>query len=127
MNNRKKYVLEFVTKVVGDKIKAEMIVERLSDEGLLHLGYGDADVDMIVEKFATTFGTTKTSKYDRFSAGRLANKYGSQAICGIIELLAKSQTEKFAPVTNSVVQLEEKLPSILNFLRNLKDNGEIDA
>lgn len=120
-------MIELITQIVGDAITAEMVVETLQDEGLLHLGYGDADVDKIVIKFTETFGTTKVSKYDRFSASRLAKKYGSQAIVGIIQLLAENSTEKYAPVVNSVSQLEEKLPSILNFLRNVKGTEEIDV
>lgn len=123
--SKRVYVVDLITQIAGNKQTAEMIVERLENEGLLHLGYGDAEVDMIVTRFSEAFGTTKASKYDRFAAGRLAKKYGGQAVCGIIDLLANAQTEKYAPVTNSVVQLEEKLPSILNFLRNLKGNEDI--
>lgn len=124
---RKDYVVDLIDSVIGDKVKSVMLVERLMDEGLLVLGYGNADVDRIVDKFKETFGTTKVSKYDRFAAGRLAKKYGSQAIVGIIDLLAGLQTEKYAPVTNSVVQLEEKLPSILNFLRKQRGEEVIDV
>lgn len=100
-----------------------MVVEVLSDEGLLVLGYGDKDVDAIVLKFSETFGNTKVSKYDRFAAQRLAHKYGSQAVVGIISILAQRNGEKFAPVVNNVAQLESKFVSILNFVRNL-DKGD---
>lgn len=124
---RKKYILELITSITGDAIKAELIMERLQEEGLLVIGYGDTDVDRIVDKFKETFGTTKVSKYDRFAAQRLAKKYGSQAIVGIIQLLADNSTEKYAPVVGSVAQLEEKIVSVLNFVRNIKGEEAIDA
>lgn len=123
---RKNYVIGFITEIIGgDKIRAEMVVQRLQDEGLLHLGYGDAEVDRVVERFGDAFGTTKISKQDRWAAHRLVNKYGGQSVVGIIDLLAAKQTEKYAPVANSVVQLEEKWPSILNFLRKNSNDEEI--
>lgn len=125
--SKREYILEIVEKLVGDKPTAEMVIDRLQEEGVLHLGYGNVDVDRIVEKFTETYGTTKVSKYDRFSAQRLANKYGSQAIVGIIDMLASLNGEKYAPVVNNVSQLEEKLPSILNFLRKQKGEEVIDV
>lgn len=124
---RKKYILELLTSVIGDAIKAELVFERLNEEGLLVLGYGDAEVDQIVEKFKDTFGTTKVSKYDRFAAQRLVKKYGSQAVVGIMQLLADNSNEKYAPVVNSVAQFEEKFPSVLNFVRNIKGSEELDV
>jgi hypothetical protein len=103
---------------------AEMIVDRLMEEGLLNLGYGNADVENIVVTFTDTFGTTKVSKQDRFAAHRLAQKYGSQAVCGIIRLLAEKSTEKYSPVVGSVAQLESKWVNVLNFLRTT-DSDEV--
>ena len=122
-----KYVLDFVEQIVGDKVKAQMVVERLTDEGLLHLGYGDADVDIIINKFTDTFGTTKVTKTDRWAAQRLAKKYGSQAIVGIVGLLGKHSQEKYAPVVGNVTQLEEKIVNVLSFLRNTDGGEEINA
>ena len=124
-HSKRNYIIEVLTGIV-DKTTAEMIVERLTEEGLLNMGYGDADVDRVLEKFSSTFGTTKTSKQDRFAANRLARKYGSQAVCGIIQLLADNATEKYAPVLNSVTELEGKFVSVLSFIRKLKDNTIID-
>lgn len=106
--------------------EAEMIVDRLMEEGLLHLGYGDADIDIVVETFTDTFGTTKVSKPDRWAANRLVKKYGSQSVVGIIRLLGQGSTEKFAPVVNSVADLETKWVSVLNFLRKQKGDEVID-
>jgi hypothetical protein len=119
MSSKKIWVVELVTQIVGDKPTAEMVVERLMEEGLLVLGYGDADIDKVVEQFKLTFGTTKVSKYDRFAAGRLVKKYNSQAIVGIIGLLGQHRDEKYAPVVGSITQLEDKIVSVLHFLRNL--------
>jgi hypothetical protein len=115
--SRRTWVIELVTQIVGDKPTAEMVVDRLMEEGLLVLGYGDTDVEMIVTTFSDTFGVTRTSRQDRFAAHRLAEKYTGQAIAGIVRLLGERSGEKYAPVVNNVAQLEEKMPSVLNFLR----------
>lgn len=99
------------------QLTAESIVDVLIEEGVLHLGYGDADIDIITDTFKEVYGTTKTSQGDRFAARRLADKYGSQAIVGIMRLLAQHSQEQYAPVVNSVTQLETKLSSVLSFLR----------
>lgn len=118
---RKEHLIGIIADIVGDRIKAEVIVDRLQEEGVLHLGHGNVDVDRVVEKFSDTFGTTKTSKYDRFAAKRLVDKYGSDAVVGIIGLLGSRSTEKFAPVVNSISQLESKWASVLNFVRSQDD------
>lgn len=120
------WVVQLVANVVGDQATAKMVVEVLMEEGLLSVGYGDADVDRVVQKFTDTFGTTKVSKYDRYAARRLAQKYGSQAIVGIIQLLGENREEKYAPVIGNIVQLEDKLVSVLNFLRKIKKSETLD-
>lgn len=127
MAGRRAWVVELVAQIVKDTPTAEMVVDRLMEEGLLHLGYGNADIDMVVQKFTDTFGTTKVSKYDRFAAHRLVNKYGSQAVVGIVQLLADSSTEKYAPVVGSIAQLEDKWVSVMNFLRTQKGEEVIDV
>lgn len=122
-----KYVLDLITEIVGDDIKAKMVFDRLTEEGLLHVGFGDPEVDTIVKCFSDTFGTTKTSKADRYAARRLGSKYGSQAICGIITLMSKHAEEKYAPITNSVVELENKIVSVLKFLRSMKGDELVDV
>jgi hypothetical protein len=126
--SKRVWVVELIAKTADIPYGvAESVVDRLMEEGLLSLGYGDKDVDAIVVTFADTFGTTKTSRQDRFAAHRLAKEHGSQAVVGIIRLLAQHSTEKFAPVVNSVAQLEDKMPSVLNFLRKTGDSEVIDA
>jgi len=126
MTTRKDFVIELIVKTSGvDKAKAEQIVDLLTSEGLLTLGFGDTEIDAILDKFTVTFGTTRTSKYDRFAASRLAKKYGSQSIVGIIGLLAENAGERFCPVVNSVSEMEAKMPSVLNFLRNQQGDEAI--
>lgn len=125
MSSRKIWVVELVTQIVGNKSTAEVVVERLMEEGVLHLGYGNADIDKVVEQFKDTFGTTKTSKYDRFAANRLVAKYGSQAVVGIICLLGEHRDEKYAPVVGSIAQFETKIVSVIHFLRTLPKGEEV--
>jgi hypothetical protein len=127
MSNKRDKVVELITQIVRDVPTAEMVVDRLIEEGLLNLGYGNSDVDRVVEQFTNTFGTTKTTKYDRFASHRLVSKYGTQAVCGIIQLLAQHSTEPYAPVVGSIAQLEDKWVSVLSFLRKIEPVEEIDA
>ncbi len=123
---KKEYVTELIANIVKDKPTAEMIVERLMEEDLLNLGYGNSDIDAVVLKFSETFGTTKTTKYDRFAAKRLTEKYGRDSIVGIIQLLGERKDEKFSPVVGNISQLEQKIVSVMNFLRKSMDNQDLD-
>lgn len=123
---KRQYLVDVVNHIVKNKQTAEIVIDRLIEEGALHVGYGNADVDKILLSFSNTFGTTKASKYDRFSATRLASKYGVQAILGIIGLLGQNSQEKYAPVVNNVSELESKMPSVLNFLRNIEGSKELN-
>jgi hypothetical protein len=123
---KKEYVTELITNIVKDKPTAEMIVDRLMEEDLLNLGYGNSDIDAVVIQFSETFGNTKTSKYDRFAAKRLTEKYGRDSIVGIIQLLGKRKGEKYCPVVGNISQLEEKIVSVMNFLRKGVDNQDLD-
>ena len=125
MASKRAWVVELITTIVGDKPTADMVVEALINEGVINLGYGDNDVEVIVQKFSETFGTTKTSKQDRWAAHRLAQKFGSQSVVGVIGLLAQNSDQKYAPVVNSVAELENKFVSVMNFLRNIKGSEEI--
>ena len=119
------WVVGLIAQIVRDRPTAEMVVDRLMEEGVLHLGYGNADIDQVIEAFTETFGTTRVSKYDRFAANRLVAKYGSQSVVGIIRLLGQHSTEKFAPTVNTISQLEDKIPSVLRFLRGVSQDDEI--
>lgn len=129
--SRRSYVIDFIAQIIktapskASAQTAEIIVERLTEEGLLALGYGNADIDRVLDSFKEVFGTTKVSKYDRWAAKRLCDKYGPQAVTGIIQLLATHNQERFAPVVGSVAELENKWVSVMNFLRKLGTGNEI--
>lgn len=125
--SRKDWVVGVVASVAGiDTPTAVAVVERLMEEGLLQLGYGNSDVDKIVETFSRTYGTTKTSARDRWAAHRLAEVHTSQAVCGIIQLLASKADDRYAPQPRSVADLEEKWVSVMAFLRKQSDNEPVD-
>jgi hypothetical protein len=125
--NRREWILKQITGVTGDSAKSEAILTLLEAEGIVHLGFGDAEVDQILSKFKATFGTTKSTQTDRWAAHRLAQKYGAQAITGIIQMLGEHNTDKFCPVVNNVTELEAKMVSILSFLRKLEKDEVIDV
>lgn len=129
--SRRTWVVGIITQIVQDapttaaSKTADIIVDRLMEEGVLHLGYGNAEVDLVVQKFTDTFGTTKVTKTDRFAAHRLVTRYGSQAVVGIVHLLGEHSAEKYAPVVGSITQLEDKWVSVMNFLRRNNDDREV--
>lgn len=127
MNTRRQYIIEVITNYTRDIELSKLILERLEEEGVMHLGYGDADVDAITDKFKLTFGATKTTKQDRWAAHRLTQKYGSQSVVGIIGLLAQHSESRYAPVVNNITELENKWVSILNFLRTVDGEATIEV
>lgn len=124
---RRKYVIGVVASLCDDRVVAEAIVDRLQEEGLLQLGYGNSDVDRIVETFSRVFGTTKTSQRDRWAARRLADVHTAQAVCGIIQLLGSTEDSQYKPVVGSVAELEEKFVKVMNYLRKQSDNAPIEV
>lgn len=78
--------------------------------------YGDPDVNAIIDTFQEYFGTTKATKYDRFAAKRLAKKHTAKTVCEVIMALSQTTRYKFAPVVNSVSQLENKWVSVIRYL-----------
>jgi hypothetical protein len=125
---RRAYIRDMIAGLLpkGQSVQtADLIMERLEEEGVLALGYGDADVDAVVQAFADTFDTTKTTKRDRWAAARLVKRHGRAAIVGIIGLLGKYSGQPYAPVVNSVSELEEKLVSVLAFIRKQGDTQTI--
>lgn len=117
--SRYNYALQIIEQCGVDKPTAEMIVERLGEEGMLHTGYGNLNVDQVCDAFKDSFGTTKTSKYDRFAANRLATKYGAESVVTIIKLLSQNQADRFAPTVNNVTEVEAKWVSVMKFLRGV--------
>lgn len=118
------WVEELIAGVTGNSVTAKMVVDLLMEEGLLNIGYGDSEIDNVVEQFKEIFGTTKATRSDRFAASRLVRKHGAKSVVGIAKLLAANSQEKFAPVVGSVSQLETKWPNVVNFLRNVSRSEE---
>lgn len=125
---RKKQALEVVLSVVGDRPMAESVLERLQEEGFLHLGYGDRDIDIIVSTFAELFGVTRTTKQDRYAARRLAasDAYGgADGVTGLMKLYKSVSLDKYAPSASSVDEFERKLPAIVTYMRKKGQQGEV--
>lgn len=126
MSRNRTWVVELIAKTANvPRGTAEGVVDRLMEEGILHLGYGDAEVDMVVESFTDAFGATKVSKADRYAASRLIKAHSAQGVVGIVRLLAQHSGEQYVPVVNNVAELENKFLSVLHFLR--KTNGQSDV
>ncbi len=109
------------------KKRLEPIMEALknvADEN--PVVYGNPDVNLIVSTFKDCFGTTKANNYDRYAAKRLAAKHGVANIVAIIEALARYGGDKYCPSVNSVRQLEDKLVSVMAFLKKQSGNLTID-
>jgi predicted DNA-binding protein YlxM (UPF0122 family) len=86
----------------------------------------DPNIQSIVDAFSEAFGTTKSSKWDRFAAKRLHVKYQAPEVVKLINALANATGDKFAPSVNNVAQLEEKLPQVVKFLQTKSENVMID-
>lgn len=123
--SKRDWILDLLTKVVKDKATATMVLDVLIDEGVVNLDYGDDKIGLVVTSFTETFGTTKTSKYDRFAANRLANRYGVKAVTGVIGLLGNQRNEQYAPVIGSISELEKKWVNVMNFLRKNNQESEV--
>lgn len=93
------------------------IVDQLIMDGIISLAYaGDPDVSAAVDQFQIMFHTTAPLKTDRFAASRLTKRHGLATVLFFIQQLGNRRTEKFAPVVNSLTQLEQKWPSIEKFI-----------
>lgn len=118
-------MMEIITSIGVEKSTADMIVDRLQEEGVLHLGYGEADIDMVVDAFAKAFLTTKTTRHDRWAAARMVKVHGRESLTVVIAALAANADKPYAPVVNNLVELEKKLQSVLRFLRKQYNGAEI--
>lgn len=125
MSSRRNFALEIIEKVVGDRPTAEMVLERLQDEGFIHLGHGNVEIDQVTEAFQEAFGSTKVTRYDRYAANRLVQKHGAASIIGIIKLYASMQDDRYAPSVGSVQQLEDKWVSVLGYIRKKGQQSEV--
>lgn len=126
------YIIKLIAEMVqsghNPKDTATRILERLKEEGVITTSYGNADVDVIIITFKNLFGTTKATRLDRFAASRLSKKYGSDAVVGIIKVLATRVNEPYCPVVGSITQLENKWVNVMSFLRSrANDNVMLDV
>lgn len=120
---KRDYITKAIDSLVGDKKLSEAIVDKLVEEDLISLSFGNKEVDEIVTAFKTTFGTTRASKYDRFAAKRLSDKNGVKTVVQMIQILGTRMDLPYAPTIGSVSQLEEKWVSVVKFLRKTRHEG----
>ena len=113
----REYVIELFKQHV-DVETAEILVTLLEEDGLLtfKVNKSKPDINAIVLGFREAFGTTKTSKFDRFAANRLVKAYGPENVLNVIKALSGLQGQKFCPTVNSVSELETKWVSVGRFL-----------
>lgn len=107
------------------KSRQENLLEALK---LIHSEpkeHGNPDVNAIIGAFTESFGTTKSTKYDRWAAHRLAMKHGASVIVNIIKALAASRGDKYCPSVNSVKQIEEKWVNIANYIGRQQANNQV--
>ena len=86
--------------------------------------FGNKDINKIVDAFAKAFGTTTTTKYDRFAAKRLGEKHGYDNVVGAIVALSANGSDPYCPTVNDVSQFEKKLPQIIKYLRGKSDTNQ---
>lgn len=84
--------------------------------------FGDTHINKVIQTFAESFGTTKSTKYDRFAAKRLYEKHGVAPVTDAIKALAYYQEDKYSPTVNNVSQFEEKLPQVIKYLNGKSTN-----
>lgn len=122
------FILNIIINTGVKKPVAELIVRRLEDEGLLLTpSFGDKTVNLIITTFKDAFGTTKTTRYDRYSASRLASRHTADVVCQVIVLMAGSASEPYAPVINNVSELETKWISVVSHIKKQNVQPELDA
>lgn len=103
--------------------RVEPILEALKQVDPYKRDLRNKDVQSIIEAFMTAFGTTKASEYDRYAAKRLHVKHGTENMIKVINSLAAHAGEQYCPSINSVTELENKLPSIIAYLK--KQSGSM--
>lgn len=118
MDNRANYLTDLVMEMAAcSEETAKALLERLKDEGFLHVGYGKAEVDIVLETYVEAFQAPKVTQADRYAANRLISRYGASTVVTVIKLMATKSGDKYAPVVGSIRQLEDKWLNVLAFLR----------
>lgn len=106
-------------KRVEPLIKALEIIDGKKDKR-------DPNIQLIIDTFSEQFGTTKVALYDRYAAKRLHVKYTAVEVSKLIKVLASLSDEMYFPTVNSVSQLENKLPQVVEFVKKHSDNKIIE-
>lgn len=84
------------------------------------------DIQLIVDTFVEVSGVTKTSKWDRFAAKRLADKHGAEEIAKLIQVYFSLDPNQYKPSINSIRQLEEKWVNVGNYMQKQIGNQEVE-
>lgn len=90
--------------------------------------YGNKDVNLIVDTFAELFGNTKTTRYDRWAAARMAKstRYGgAEGVVLLIKLFHSLSGDQYAPTVSSVAQFDNKLVAIVTYIKKKSNQVEI--
>lgn len=120
-------IVKLISALLRRRSTPDEIVDALASEGLLNVSYGSQDVSLVVDKFKLAFGTTRTTKWDRYAANRLVKKYGSESVVMLMLQLADNSSHPYAPVVNSVGDVERKWNSILAFINRNQGSEDIDV
>ena len=117
-------LLNLIKRYVADRKTATALAEALIDSGMVVYRPHDSEVDQVTTAFTKSFGTTSTSRYDRYAATRLIKRYPPKELIKIIEILAQHRGDAYCPVIGNVHQLEQKWVSVQRFLTTLstRDN-----
>lgn len=102
--------------IYNARAKYSPLVAVLEPEQSKTLDKRNKAVQDVIDAFKDNFGTTATSRYDRYAAKRLSDKYGVDDVIKIIQALAMSKGEQYCPVVNNVAELERKMVSVGKFI-----------
>lgn len=110
------YIIELVKQYVTEQ-QAGAIVDRLIEEGVVNAHFGNQEISEVIETFKQKFGTTRTSRYDRFAAKRMVDKHGTETVIQAITALSMLQSRQYAPTVNNVSELERKWVGVVKFIK----------
>jgi hypothetical protein len=107
----------------------ELLTETTTETTLDITKVISADINEIVNNFQginPSYEKFFSNKTQRSAVERLLEKYGKAKILHIMQFLPETNQEEYAPVIISPLQLEDKLASLLLFLkRKQKEKKEI--
>lgn len=119
-------LVKLIQDYIPNQKTAVALAEALLDEGFIAKKPMNTDVDRIVTAFKKSYGTTKVSRYDRYAAKRLLERYSVDDVIGIIKITASFQGHKYCPVVGSVVQLEQKWVNIKRFMQTMAEKEDME-